>query len=253
MRVEHLEPRASTPATRATPELQAKWFIDHALAVKRQRIAAGDASFGKDPSKWGEWIADVERPGGAVPRPLPAPARRGAPAARLTAEAAGLSPRRRRSRSGRRRRLRRWASCVRRGRRVGVAVGCVVGVGGVGSCVGGRRAASTARRRGAVVEGLRLLLLRHLQRRAARRAGRRRGDGRAADLDHLGRAWARRRRPGLAAATAARRSANAAAKATITATPRRWRSGEAAWLLPPSRARGALSTGLQQGSAGPGA
>ena len=44
------------------PGLQAKWFIDTALAVKRQRIAAGDAGFGKDPRKWGEWIADVERP-----------------------------------------------------------------------------------------------------------------------------------------------------------------------------------------------
>ena len=44
------------------PELQAKWFIDQALAVKKQRIAAGDADFGKDPSKWGEWIADIERP-----------------------------------------------------------------------------------------------------------------------------------------------------------------------------------------------
>ena len=44
------------------PELQAKWFIDQALAVKRKRIAAGDADFGKDPGKWGEWIADVERP-----------------------------------------------------------------------------------------------------------------------------------------------------------------------------------------------
>ena len=44
------------------PELQAKWFIDQALALKRQRVAAGDVNFGKDPSKWGEWIADVERP-----------------------------------------------------------------------------------------------------------------------------------------------------------------------------------------------
>jgi cell wall-associated NlpC family hydrolase len=44
------------------PELQAKWFIDNALAVKRKRIAAGDVNFGKDPAKWGEWIADVERP-----------------------------------------------------------------------------------------------------------------------------------------------------------------------------------------------
>ncbi|MDQ1446860.1 MAG: hypothetical protein QOI20_3324, partial [Acidimicrobiaceae bacterium] len=44
------------------PELQAKWFIDQALAVKKQAIARGDAGFGKDPSKWGEWIADIERP-----------------------------------------------------------------------------------------------------------------------------------------------------------------------------------------------
>src|SRR6201999_4422520 len=43
------------------PELQAKWFIDHALAVKRQAIANGDASFGTDPSSYGEWIADVEQ------------------------------------------------------------------------------------------------------------------------------------------------------------------------------------------------
>jgi hypothetical protein len=44
------------------PELQAKWFIDQALAVKRKAIAAGDPSFGKDPAKFGEWIADIERP-----------------------------------------------------------------------------------------------------------------------------------------------------------------------------------------------
>ena len=44
------------------PELQAKWFIDTALAVKRKAIARGDADFGKDPAKWGEWIADTERP-----------------------------------------------------------------------------------------------------------------------------------------------------------------------------------------------
>ena len=44
------------------PELQAKWFIDQALAVKRSAIARGDANFGTDPSKFGEWIADIERP-----------------------------------------------------------------------------------------------------------------------------------------------------------------------------------------------
>lgn len=44
------------------PELQAKWFIDTALGVKRKAISRGDADFGKDPAKWGEWIADTERP-----------------------------------------------------------------------------------------------------------------------------------------------------------------------------------------------
>jgi hypothetical protein len=44
------------------PELQAKWFIDQALAVKKRAIARGDANFGKDPNAFGEWIADVERP-----------------------------------------------------------------------------------------------------------------------------------------------------------------------------------------------
>ena len=31
------------------PELQAKWFIDTALAVKKDRIGDGDVDFGKDP------------------------------------------------------------------------------------------------------------------------------------------------------------------------------------------------------------
>jgi len=44
------------------PELQLKWFIDHALAVKQQRLAGGDRAFLHDSSKWGDWIADVERP-----------------------------------------------------------------------------------------------------------------------------------------------------------------------------------------------
>jgi putative modified peptide len=44
------------------PELQAKWFIDTALEVKRNAIAKGNADFGKDPAEWGEWIADTERP-----------------------------------------------------------------------------------------------------------------------------------------------------------------------------------------------
>ena len=44
------------------PDLQLKWFVDQALAVKQRAVAAGDASFGQDPTRWGDWIADVERP-----------------------------------------------------------------------------------------------------------------------------------------------------------------------------------------------
>jgi hypothetical protein len=44
------------------PELQIKWFIDQAAAVRAARITAGEPFFGADPQKWGEWIADVERP-----------------------------------------------------------------------------------------------------------------------------------------------------------------------------------------------
>ena len=46
----------------SNPELQSKWFIDQALAVKTQQIASGNFFFGSDPSDFGEWIADVERP-----------------------------------------------------------------------------------------------------------------------------------------------------------------------------------------------
>jgi len=42
------------------PELQAKWFIDQALAVKKQRLAAGKSI--TDPNQFGDWIADIERP-----------------------------------------------------------------------------------------------------------------------------------------------------------------------------------------------
>jgi cell wall-associated NlpC family hydrolase len=41
-------------------QLQLKWFLDQADAVKRQRIAAGRPV--DDPNGYGEWIADVERP-----------------------------------------------------------------------------------------------------------------------------------------------------------------------------------------------
>ena len=42
------------------PELQVKWFLDQAEAVKKQRIAAGKSI--DDPNQFGDWIADVERP-----------------------------------------------------------------------------------------------------------------------------------------------------------------------------------------------
>jgi NlpC/P60 family len=42
------------------PQVQLKWFLDQADAVKRQRIAAGKPV--DDPSSYGDWIADIERP-----------------------------------------------------------------------------------------------------------------------------------------------------------------------------------------------
>ena len=42
------------------PELQVKWFLDQAEAVKKQRLGAGKSV--DDPNQFGEWIADVERP-----------------------------------------------------------------------------------------------------------------------------------------------------------------------------------------------
>jgi cell wall-associated NlpC family hydrolase len=42
------------------PELQLDWFLDHAAAVKDQRVAAGLAV--DEPKQYGDWIADVERP-----------------------------------------------------------------------------------------------------------------------------------------------------------------------------------------------
>jgi cell wall-associated NlpC family hydrolase len=41
------------------PELQLKWFLDQAEAVKRQRAAAGKPL---GPGSYGDWIADIERP-----------------------------------------------------------------------------------------------------------------------------------------------------------------------------------------------
>jgi cell wall-associated NlpC family hydrolase len=45
---------------RDEPELQLKWFLDHAAAVQKQRVAGGQSV--KDPKQYGEWIADVENP-----------------------------------------------------------------------------------------------------------------------------------------------------------------------------------------------
>jgi hypothetical protein len=41
------------------PELQLTWFVDQALAVLRQRLVSGLPT---DPTAYGDWIADVERP-----------------------------------------------------------------------------------------------------------------------------------------------------------------------------------------------
>jgi hypothetical protein len=38
---------------------QLDWFLDHAVAVKQQRLARG---LPLDPAHYGEWIADIERP-----------------------------------------------------------------------------------------------------------------------------------------------------------------------------------------------
>lgn len=43
------------------PPLQLKWFIDQALAIKAARLPA-DPAYGGTEARWGEWIADIERP-----------------------------------------------------------------------------------------------------------------------------------------------------------------------------------------------
>jgi hypothetical protein len=47
------------------PDLQLKWFIDQAAAVRQTRLAAGRPDPLSDDGQWGEWIADVERPAAA--------------------------------------------------------------------------------------------------------------------------------------------------------------------------------------------
>ena len=64
--------RATTPATRDNPELQAKWFIDQALAVKTQAIAARRRRLRQGPVEVGRVDRRHRAPRRAVPRPLPA-------------------------------------------------------------------------------------------------------------------------------------------------------------------------------------
>ena len=45
----------------ANPQLQLNWFVDTALQVLASKRAT-DPSYGATESRWGEWIADVERP-----------------------------------------------------------------------------------------------------------------------------------------------------------------------------------------------
>jgi hypothetical protein len=44
------------------PEKQIKWFLDHAVHEKEKRLADGYTNFLADDTKWGDWVADVERP-----------------------------------------------------------------------------------------------------------------------------------------------------------------------------------------------
>jgi hypothetical protein len=45
------------------PELQLRWFADQATRVRRLRLAEGAPDPGANQADWGEWIADVQRPG----------------------------------------------------------------------------------------------------------------------------------------------------------------------------------------------
>jgi hypothetical protein len=44
------------------PGLQLRWFVDQAAQVRQTRLAAGRPDPLSDDGRWGEWIADVERP-----------------------------------------------------------------------------------------------------------------------------------------------------------------------------------------------
>jgi hypothetical protein len=44
------------------PDLQLRWFLDTAGLVRQRRVAEGRPDPAKDPTGYGSWIADVERP-----------------------------------------------------------------------------------------------------------------------------------------------------------------------------------------------
>jgi hypothetical protein len=44
------------------PDRQLEWFVDHAVAVRDRMIASGAGDPTDDPDRYGEWIANVERP-----------------------------------------------------------------------------------------------------------------------------------------------------------------------------------------------
>jgi hypothetical protein len=48
------------------PDLQLRWFTDHAVVVRQRAIAEGNAEFGRDEGRWGGWIGVVENPGAPV-------------------------------------------------------------------------------------------------------------------------------------------------------------------------------------------
>ena len=47
---------------RRNPDLQLRWFLDTAALVRQRRVAVGRPDPAGDPSSFGGWIADVERP-----------------------------------------------------------------------------------------------------------------------------------------------------------------------------------------------
>jgi hypothetical protein len=44
------------------PDLQVRWFTDTAMLVRQRRVAEGRPDPADDPTAYGSWIADVERP-----------------------------------------------------------------------------------------------------------------------------------------------------------------------------------------------